>query len=155
MHMLHLAQVATTMFPGKKGSDAAALIAIGTHGTMGNLLMKEIEYYKKLESNTDGDPDKKHGGSGGVSRFWRGFGFFKTTWQRWKSNGGSSDKFLPRICMMADVAECRHNHRHANKIPGFNYHNLEAETKQYKIWTTLQENKPYLNKLIPGQNAMI
>ncbi|KAM0007745.1 hypothetical protein Hdeb2414_s0134g00807911 [Helianthus debilis subsp. tardiflorus] len=139
MYILHLE---------KMGDNAAALIAIGTHGTMGNLLMKEIQYYKRLELDNGGDrrnsnvssldPDKKHGGSGsGGSAFWCGFGFFKTKWQRKQGNGGISQKFLPRICMMADATEGCHNHhqrRHANKIPGFNYHNLEDDTKQYKIW---------------------
>ncbi|KAK1424091.1 hypothetical protein QVD17_19403 [Tagetes erecta] len=134
------------MFPEKNGGNAAVLAEIGTHGTMGNLLMKEIEHYKRLESEICGDhlnskstsnPEKHTGNDrGGGSRFWCGLGFFKAKWQSKKSNGGTSDKFLPRICMMMNVAEDRHNyhqHRHANKIPGFNYHNLEADTKQHKI----------------------
>ncbi|XP_076882852.1 uncharacterized protein LOC143531439 [Bidens hawaiensis] len=127
MHMLHLAArlpVATSMFSKNKGGDAAPLAEIGTHGTMGNLLMKEIEYYKRLESNIGGDRLKNHGGTSdtnfdsGGSRFWSGFGFFETKWQK--------NKFLPRICIMMDATEGHHNHRQANKIPGFSYHNLEG-----------------------------
>lgn len=141
--MLHLAfgcHGATIMFPEKNGGNAAELAEIGTHGTMGNLLMKEIEYYKRLESEIGGNRLKyKHGGNdrGGGSRFWSGFGFFIAKWKRKKGDGGSSDKFLQRICMMMDVADDRHNHhhyRHANKIPGFNYHILEANSKQHRNW---------------------
>ncbi|KAK9051824.1 hypothetical protein SSX86_028452 [Deinandra increscens subsp. villosa] len=130
--MLHLAASSTTMFQEKKEGEPAALVKIGTRGTVGNLLMKEIEYYKRLESQIGSDPEKKHGGSGGGSRYWWGFGLFSSKWQRIKSNYGSRYKFWPRFRMTLDAVECQHHH--ANKIPGFDYHKLEADTKQYRIW---------------------
>ncbi|PWA87990.1 hypothetical protein CTI12_AA124850 [Artemisia annua] len=114
----------------KRGDGAATLIEIGTHGTVGNLVRKEIEYYNRLElgsgdhlnSEISLDPGKKHGGGG--SNFWSGFGFLRVAWRRKKSNTGFlKDTFLPKVCMKVDVAKSRDKHR-TNKIPGFSYQNL-------------------------------
>nr|GEW52406.1 hypothetical protein [Tanacetum cinerariifolium] len=115
----------------KRGGGATTLIEIGTRGTVGNLVMKEIEYFNRLELDSSGDhlnteisldPGKKHRGGG--SNFWSGFGFLRVTWRRKKSNTRFlKDTFLPKVCMKMDVAKSRDNH-HTNKIPGFSYQNL-------------------------------
>nr|XP_043625622.1 uncharacterized protein LOC122597049 [Erigeron canadensis] len=135
--MLHI-DASATMLPEKKGSDAVP-IKIGTRGTVGNLLMKEIEYFKRLDTDSGGDrldfesksldPNRKNCGSGGLN-FWSGFGFLKIKWRGKKTKGSSNDKFLPRVCTMVDVADSHHNHHHCgNKIPGFNYQNLPSDSK--------------------------
>lgn len=103
------------MFQEKKGGAAVAPFEIGTRGTVGNLVMKEIEYFKRLESDHQSSLDPHNGGG---ANFWRGFEFLKITWRRKKRKGGGGDKFLPKVCTKVDVAESRHNHHHrANKIP--------------------------------------
>ncbi|KAK9056383.1 hypothetical protein SSX86_027473 [Deinandra increscens subsp. villosa] len=125
----------TTTFPEKmEGGDGDPVvpIEIGARGTVGNLVMKEIEYFRRLQSsNGDGDgkpsikpinDDKKHRGSG--SNFWSSFGFLTVTWRRGKSKG----RFLPRMCTMVDVADSRHH-----RPPSFGYRNLKDDINQFQI----------------------
>lgn len=104
--------------------------------------MKEIEYFKRLETSggdaygdhkcsTKTSPDKKHRGDGNGSNFWHGFGFLTISWRRGKRKGGSSGRFLPRMCTMVDVADSRH-HR-LTKIPSFNYRNLKDDINQFEV----------------------
>ncbi|KAI3800303.1 hypothetical protein L1987_28390 [Smallanthus sonchifolius] len=120
-------------------------IEIGARGTVGNLVMKEIEYFRRLESgggDEDGDhgkcwnknsvnPDKKHRGDGGGSNFWPSFGFLTITWRRGKRKGGGNGRFLPRMCTTLDVSESRH-HR-LSKIPSFSYRNLKDDIIQLEV----------------------
>ncbi|KAJ0787804.1 hypothetical protein HanPI659440_Chr05g0184501 [Helianthus annuus] len=131
----------TTILPTKMAGSDSLPIEIGTRGTVGNLVMKEIEYFTRLESG-NGDqgkcsiknsvnPDKKHRGDGVGSKFWPGFGFLTITWRRGKRKGGESGRFLPRMCTMVDVADSRH-HR-LTKIPSFSYRNLKDDINQVEV----------------------
>ncbi|PWA96758.1 hypothetical protein CTI12_AA036570 [Artemisia annua] len=141
--------IATTIFSEKMGGLDPVPIEIGARGTVGNLVMKEIEYFRRLEiggcSNV-GDhgkfsirdsniPDKKHRKDGGSSNFWPSFGFLTITWRKVKRKGtGSSGRFLPRMCTMVDVAESPYHKLHRlSKIPSFSYQNLKDDNNQSDV----------------------
>ncbi|KVH97393.1 uncharacterized protein LOC112522823 [Cynara cardunculus var. scolymus] len=147
MATISAATAAAAILPEKMGGRDPVPIEIGARGTVGNLVMKEIEYFKKLElGRGDHDncsrrnffhPDKKHGGDGGGSNFWPSFGFLNVTWRRAKrkgGGGGSSGRFLPRMCTVVDVAESRHhNHHRLSKIPSFGYRNLKDDIDHFEV----------------------
>ncbi|CAI9292585.1 unnamed protein product [Lactuca saligna] len=134
----------TTILPEKMAGGDPVPIEIGARGTVGNLVMKEIEYFKRLEAESRGgdhgkcsirttsNTNKKHGGDGGGSKFWPSFGFL--TWRRAKRKGDGSGRFLPRMCTMVDVADSRHhNHHRLSKIPSFSYRNLKDDVSQFDV----------------------
>ncbi|XP_020225472.1 uncharacterized protein LOC109807363 [Cajanus cajan] len=109
----------------------AAPVAIGTRGTIGSLVRKEIEYFTKIELERRGSSQKPQqhfvemdmvsGRSYCMSRpsFW----VLLTTWKRRKRRGTSG--FLPKICSVADVAESERNQ--LNRIPGYSYRILKIQ----------------------------
>ncbi|KAI3680554.1 hypothetical protein L6452_35327 [Arctium lappa] len=137
------AVAAAAILPEKMGGGDPVPIEIGARGTVGNLVMKEIEYFRKLESsrgdhdncsrNNSSPRDKIHGGG---SNFWPSFGFLTITWRRAKRKGGGSGsgRFLPRMCTVVDVTENRHhNHHRLSKIPTFGYRNLKDDVNQFEV----------------------
>ncbi|KAK7412657.1 hypothetical protein VNO78_04188 [Psophocarpus tetragonolobus] len=101
----------------------AAPVAIGTRGTIGSLVRKEIEYFTKFELERRGSSQKPkqhfvamdmvYGRSYPISR--PGFWSLLTSWKRRKRRGTSG--FLPKVCSVAKVAEGNQ----FNRIPGHNY----------------------------------
>lgn len=141
---------AATILPEKMGGGDPIPIEIGARGTIGNLVMKEIEYFRRLEAGSCGDsddhgkcstknslkPDKKHRGDGSSSKFWPSFGFLSITWRKAKRKGGGSGsgRFLPKMCNVVDVAENRHhNHHRLSRIPSFSYRNLKDDINQFEV----------------------
>ncbi|KAM0054391.1 hypothetical protein Hdeb2414_s0006g00194371 [Helianthus debilis subsp. tardiflorus] len=132
---------ATTILPEKMGGVDLVPVEVGACGTVGSLVMKEIEYFRRLESELRGGdddgssvknsrkPDKHCGdGGGGGSNFWHSFGFLTIIWRRGKSKGGGSGRFLPRMCTMVHVAVSRlHSRQKLSKVPSFSYQNLKDE----------------------------
>ncbi|XP_022714605.1 uncharacterized protein LOC111274269 [Durio zibethinus] len=112
---------------------AAAPVAIGTRGTVGSLLKKEIEYFTKFELEGQGSSWKPRGQivememdcRNGHSRpsFW----LLITGWKRKKRRGGSG--FLPSICSATEVADKNQLYR----IPGFNYRILKNDVHNFHI----------------------
>ncbi|KAE8689701.1 Kinase superfamily protein [Hibiscus syriacus] len=101
---------------------AAAPIAIGTRGTVGSLLNKEIEYFTKFELEAKGSG----GDVGGRSRKSHvqvemdcrnghprpGFWFSITSWKRKKRQAGNNNGgFLPSMCSAIEVAEHMNRYR--------------------------------------------
>lgn len=115
--MQYIAPTTTIQFPEKMA--AIAPVAIGTRGTVGSLVRKEIEYFRNLEIDRYGSSQKPQGqivdvaSTGGHSRpsFW----FFIMTWRRKKRRG--TNAILPRMCSVVEVAESNR----LNTIPGYNY----------------------------------
>ncbi|TKY72139.1 hypothetical protein E2542_SST00877 [Spatholobus suberectus] len=113
----------------------AAPVAIGTRGTIGSLVRKEIEYFTKFELDRRGSSQKpqKHfvemdmvsGRSYSMSRpsFW----VLLTTWKRRKRRGTSG--FLPKICSAAEVAESNQ----LNRIPGYSYRILKNDINNFQL----------------------
>ncbi|KAK8629471.1 hypothetical protein V6N13_078312 [Hibiscus sabdariffa] len=127
-------------------ASASAPIAIGTRGTVGSLLKKEIEYFTKFELEAKG------GGSGGQS--WKsqvhvemdcrnghsrpGFWFLITGWKRKKRRAGKNNNnnnnnnnggFLPSMCSVIEVADMNR----FNRIPGFNYRILKNDVHNFHV----------------------
>ena len=116
----------TKFFPEKM--SAAAPVAIGTRGTVGSLLKKEIEYFTKFELEGRGSTWKPHGqivemdSRSDHSRpsFW-----LITGWKRKKRRGCSG--FLPSMCSATEVAD------QINRIPGFNYRILKNDVNNFHV----------------------
>ncbi|XVF27844.1 hypothetical protein REPUB_Repub14bG0144200 [Reevesia pubescens] len=112
-------------------ASAAAPVAIGTRGTVGSLLKKEIEYFTKFELEGRGSSWKPHGQiveidcRSGNSRpsFW----LLITGWKRKKRRGSSG--FLPSICSATEVSD----KNQLNRIPGFNYRILKNDVNNFHV----------------------
>ncbi|XP_076884225.1 uncharacterized protein LOC143533271 [Bidens hawaiensis] len=129
---------ATTILPEKMGGVDLVPVEVGACGTVASLVLKEIEYFRRLESGGDDgkcsvknsiNPNKRHGDGG--SSFWTRFGFLTIIWQRGESkgsSGGARSRYLPRMCTMVHVAVSRlRNHHKLTKIPSFSYQNLKDD----------------------------
>ncbi|KAF8031595.1 hypothetical protein BT93_D0728 [Corymbia citriodora subsp. variegata] len=92
----------------------AAPVAIGTRGTVGSLVRKEIEYFSKVRS-TSSQVEEAASRRG---YFRLSFRFFAASWKRRK-------RLVPRICSAVEVTERNHGAR--SEIPGFNYRVLKDE----------------------------
>ncbi|BAT87445.1 uncharacterized protein LOC124832729 isoform X1 [Vigna umbellata] len=111
----------------------AAPVAIGTRGTIGSLVRKEIEYFTMFELDRRGCSKKPQqqfvdmvsGRSYSISRpsFWE----LLTTWKRRKRRGSSG--FLPKICSAAEVAEGNQ----LNQIPGYSYRILRNDINSFQL----------------------
>ncbi|XP_071699865.1 uncharacterized protein [Rutidosis leptorrhynchoides] len=144
-----ITSAAATIMPDKMGGGDPVPIEIGARGTVGNLVMKEIEYFRRLESNCGNegidhtkcstkstiDQDEKHRyGNGGGTKFWPSFRFLNISWRKGKRKSGGSGRFLPKMCSLVDVAESRHhNHHRVSKVPSFSYLNLKDDINQYEV----------------------
>lgn len=123
----------TTKF--SENMAAAAPLAIGTRGTVGSLVRKEIEYFSKLELDRHGRQSGKPRGqildmgscSSGNSNSRSSFWFLTMTWKRKKQR--ISKGFLPRICSVSEVAESNR----LNGISGFNYMILKDDMKNFEV----------------------
>ncbi|KAJ9136323.1 hypothetical protein P3X46_033414 [Hevea brasiliensis] len=119
-----------TRFPEKMA--ASTPVAIGTRGTVGSLVRKEIEYFTKIELNRCASSRKTQGqmvdmaSSSGHSRpsFWS----LTLNWKRKKRRGNNSG-FLPSICSAVEVAETNR----LNGIPGFSYRILTNDEKDTTV----------------------
>lgn len=112
---------------------AAAPVAVGTRGTVGSLVRKEIEYFTKLELDRNGSSRNPRGqvvdmGSCSRGNSRSGFWFLTMTWKR-KKPRISSRGFLPRICSVSGVAETNL----LNGISGFNYMILKEDVKHFNV----------------------
>ncbi|KAA8515488.1 hypothetical protein F0562_018901 [Nyssa sinensis] len=109
--------------------EAKVPVEVGTRGTVRSLVMKEIEYFSKLELDCHGSFRKPQehvvnlASRSGNS--WPSFGFRVMTCRRKKRRGSG---FLPSICSQVEVAD---SHQ-LNGIPGFSYRNLKADVKKFE-----------------------
>ncbi|XP_010267870.1 PREDICTED: uncharacterized protein LOC104604977 [Nelumbo nucifera] len=113
----------TTNLPQKMA--ATAPVEVGARGTVGSLVLQEIEYFSRLELDHRRSPKKKpqirmtdRGSTGTSSR--PKFSFLIMTSRKKKS---VSSTFLPSICSMVEVADTNR----PNGIPGFSYKNLKTD----------------------------
>ncbi|GLT83248.1 hypothetical protein SLE2022_015480 [Rubroshorea leprosula] len=111
---------------------ASAPVAIGTRGTVGSLVRKEIEYFAKLEIDTRGSSSgKAHGllvdvtSCSGQSRRHAGLWFSMMSWRRKKQRAGAG--FLPSMCSAVEVADSNQ----LNGIPGFHYRILKNDQNNF------------------------
>ena len=101
-------------------------VEIGTTGTVGSLIMKEIEYFGQLELSCQGSSQKPQlpitdmASSSSHSR--PNFGSVTAT-QKKKKRGS---RLLPGICSMVEVSD---NNRPIGNS-GFSYRNLKSDLKK-------------------------
>ncbi|CAK9146836.1 unnamed protein product [Ilex paraguariensis] len=118
----------TSKLPEKMST--AAPVEVGTRGTVGSLLKKELEYFRRLELDrceSSIKPERQSvdmASSGGNP--WPSFGFLTVSWRRKKRRGSA---FLPRVCSAVEVAESYQ----MNGISKFSYRNLKADVKNCEI----------------------
>ncbi|CAK9138065.1 unnamed protein product [Ilex paraguariensis] len=116
---------ATTM-PEKMGTKIP--IEIGTRGTIGSLIMQEIEYFSQLELGCRNASEKSRcqvTGRASTSSYSRPkvVSLIRTPK---KKKGGS--RFIPRMCSVVEVAD-----NQPNVISGFNYRNLKADVQRVQV----------------------
>ncbi|KAI4295873.1 hypothetical protein L6164_035871 [Bauhinia variegata] len=112
---------------------APSPVAIGTRGTVGSLVRKEIEYFTKFELERRGNLQNPHPQIMGMvsgrdysiprSSFW----VLLMTWRRKKRRGTSG--FLPKICSVVEVAESNQ----FNRIPGYDYRILKNDINNFQL----------------------
>lgn len=101
-------------------------VEVGTRGTVGSLLKKEIEYFRKNELDcSKGSSNNKSQKSSvvidsGSGNSWPSFGFLNMKWKKKKRRGTGGG--LPAMCSMVEVSE----------IPGFSYRNLKVDSKRFE-----------------------
>ncbi|CAK9187779.1 unnamed protein product [Ilex paraguariensis] len=110
--------------------SATAPIEVGARGTVGSLLRKEIEYFRRLDLDPCGSSirPQRHSvdmaSTGGKS--WPSFGFLMRVWRKRKRRCSG---YLPRVCSAVEVAESYL----LNGVSGFSYWNLKADMESYEI----------------------
>ena len=127
--MQYKASTTTTKLPEKMA--ATTPVAIGTQGTVGSLVRKEIEYFSKFEIEKSTSSRKPQGlvvdiaSSNGKSRpsFWS----LTMSWQRKKRRGSSG--FFLNICSAVEVADSKS----LSGIPGFGYIILKDDLKDMQV----------------------
>lgn len=104
-------------------------VEIGTRGTVGSLLMQEMEYFSRLEMGrkdccekpqckfADASPSESHS----VPNF-----TITVKTQRKKKRGS---RLLASMCSVVDVADSNQ----PNAISGFTYQNLKADAKKLRL----------------------
>ncbi|XP_030972198.1 uncharacterized protein LOC126727127 [Quercus robur] len=122
--MQYKATTTSTKLPEKMAAIAAP-VAIGTRGTVGSLVRKEIEYFSKVEIDQCGSSRKPQGqivdmaSTSGHSK--PGLWFLIMTWRRKKRRNSSG--ILPSMCSVVEVSESNR----LNRIPGYNYRILKND----------------------------
>ncbi|ERN19562.1 hypothetical protein AMTRI_Chr02g257030 [Amborella trichopoda] len=99
-----------------------APLEIGTRGTIGSLVLQEIEYFRSVDHHKKQLPIIPSS----MESFGSKIGSLETVvrTQKKKKKGGS--RFLPSICSLADVAVDTRPER----IPDFCYTNLKVDVKK-------------------------
>lgn len=115
---------------GEKMAAKCKPVAIGTTGTVGSLIMQEIEYFNQLELGSRNSSSKSHhqvidtassseftgpklGSLVGVS----------------KKKKRGSNRLIPSMCSMVEVAESNR----PSQFSGFTYRNLKTDLKRLQI----------------------
>ncbi|EXB88433.1 hypothetical protein L484_012872 [Morus notabilis] len=102
--------------------NSTAPIAIGTRGTVGALVRKEIEYFSKLQLDRHGSSRKPRGSVHVHQAAWPSLRFLVTPWKR-KKHRSCTRSFLPSMCSVAEVVE----RNQLSGIPGFSYRVLSND----------------------------
>ncbi|KAK2644441.1 hypothetical protein Ddye_019636 [Dipteronia dyeriana] len=127
----------TTNTTTRVSENMAAPVAIGTRGTVGSLIRREIEYFSRFETSfrkaaqAQGQQQMivdMGTSSRSTCQSRHGFWFMIMSWKRKKRRGGSSSSsssgFLPSICSASEVVVAEKDR--LNGIPGFNYRILKS-----------------------------
>nr|GMC76468.1 uncharacterized protein LOC104245940 [Ipomoea batatas] len=106
-------------------SARIALVEIGSRGTVGSLVLREIEYFRKYSLGPHNNNSCCHfadvASTNGISKPKIG------NPKKKKRGCKNAKKFLPSMCSMVEVIESNNNRPRA--ISGFTYKNLKADVK--------------------------
>ena len=114
--------------------SAPTPVAIGTRGTIGSLVRKEIEYFSKFELGNSQRPQPHYVdmvSSRGYSSCRPSFWVFLMTGKRRKRRG--SNVFVPKMCSVAEVVE----NSKWNRVPGYGYRILKDDINNFHLWVNL------------------
>lgn len=100
-------------------SSGRAPLEVGTRGTIGSLVKREIDYFTKLELERSSEDMASVGRSS-----WPSFRFSLSSWRRKKRRNCGI-----RPGMMADVSDSER----LSQIPGFGYLNLKVDSQRYDV----------------------
>ncbi|CAA2954714.1 Hypothetical predicted protein [Olea europaea subsp. europaea] len=105
-------------------------VEVGTRGTVGSLLKREIEYFKRLDLDRfemSSLKSERHVGEigSGRSNSWPSFKLFPLNWRRKKRRNTG---IRPSMCSMVEVVDGGG----MSEIPGFSYRNLKADSKRFE-----------------------
>ncbi|MCD7453223.1 hypothetical protein HAX54_020166 [Datura stramonium] len=123
--MLYRGSSITSRFSDKMSTSVP--VEVGTRGTVGSLLKKEIEYFRKMswivvkESLIINPVKSSVVIDSGSGNSWPSFGFLTMKWKKKKRRGTGGG--LPAMCSMVEVSE----------IPGFSYRNLKVKENSRSI----------------------
>uniref|UniRef100_A0A9I9CEP5 Uncharacterized protein n=1 Tax=Cucumis melo TaxID=3656 RepID=A0A9I9CEP5_CUCME len=113
-----------TFYKSHYGMAATAPVAIGTRGTIGSLIKKEIDYFAKIELETSISSQRSQGpemaSSGCRSSpptFWQSI----MSWRRKKKL--TSNRFITKMCSTFDASRSNR----MNKISGLSYTILQND----------------------------
>ncbi|KAL9236628.1 hypothetical protein vseg_011272 [Gypsophila vaccaria] len=110
---------------------STAPLAIGTRGTIGSLVRREIEYFQKVESRKYVGVSKSIDASAGSRDKTAALptlgSFLSLSWKRKRRSGNtsSSGRFLPSMCSAVDV--CTDSSKRFGGIPGYSYKSLKSD----------------------------
>lgn len=106
----------------KKMTAKTTPVEVGTRGTVGSLILQEIEYLSKIELGCPESSCKltKEVSTSNSSAMQR-LGSLPSKPKKKKRAGGS--RLIPKMCDMVEIAD----NRQPKTIHGFTYRNLKAE----------------------------
>ncbi|KAK9681598.1 hypothetical protein RND81_10G013900 [Saponaria officinalis] len=115
-----------------------APLAIGTRGTIGSLVRREIEYFQKLDLHRPEHDSKKYQAfvskstDASASRSRTAVptlgSFLSLSWRRKRKSGNTSNsgRFLPSMCSAVDIV-CSSESKRFHGIPGYSYKSLKSD----------------------------
>ncbi|ESW25925.1 hypothetical protein PHAVU_003G077200 [Phaseolus vulgaris] len=128
MHYKSIVTAIKTIFVARMAAPTP--VAVGTRGTIGSLVRKEIEYFSKFDLGNSKRPqphfvDMTSGRGYSTSRpsFW----VLLMTGKRRKRRG--SNVFLPKMCSVAEVVESNK----WNRVPGYGYRILKDDINNFHL----------------------
>lgn len=107
-------------------------VEIGTRGTVASLIMQEIDYFSRVESNSQDRPQSQRNKSQftnvGSSHSTNSRSTIVSRVESTKKKRVSS-KLLPSMCSMVDVSDGGR----PNGTSAFGYRNLRSDTKKFQL----------------------
>lgn len=131
---MHNKSTTTLVTTDTKDMAGCPPVEIGTRGTVASLIMQEMEYFSRIESNSQ-DRSQRHKSQitdvgSSVSTNSRSSTMVSTVDQSTKKKRGSS-KLLPSMCSMVDVSD--NGRPNGTSGSAFSYRNLRSDTKNFQV----------------------
>lgn len=123
--MTHVSRSFDSALPQKTEAKSNP-VAIGTRGTVGSLIMQEIDYFSRLELGDASKPSNQLDDLPLTSEFFRPKLESVITIPRRKKSG--SRRLVPSMCCVVEVA----NSNQSSSLSGFAYRNLKMDVKRFQ-----------------------